>query len=243
LFPSEEQQRVFEADPARFVPAAGGNCIVCIVEKGVRHEGSVEHRVIHEGRLYVFPSDRLKKMFERNSDRYADADVAVDGHCTVCMVEMSRVTKGKPEHASVYDGQRYHFVGPEQKAAFEKNPAAYAPAMGGHCTVCKVEKSRDVPGSATHFVVHNDRLYLFPSAKELGMFMADTNKYADADLALDGNCAVCMIKSGKVVRGRPAYALDHHGLRHLFPGRDQMAEFRSNPGLYVKASGDARLGK
>ena len=173
-------------------------------------------------------------MFERKPEKYVDADLAMGGACPVCLVKMNKIVPGKPEYASVHDGARYLFPGPEQKRMFDENPAAFTPALGGACTVCKVDMHKDVPGKVEHRLVHNNRLYLFPSSRQLGMFKANPNKYADADVALGGNCSVCKVEMGKDVKGKPAFAADYHGKHYLFPGRQQLDMFVANPGKYVK---------
>lgn len=235
LFPSTEQKRTFEKDPTSFVPALGGNCTVCKVETGTDIPGKPEHYGIHDGRLYLFATRQQKETFDTNPDKYADTDLALDGNCPVCLVKSDKLVPGKPEYASIYDGQRYLFPSPEQKWTFDNNPAWFAPAMGGNCTVCKVEKDAIIAGNPRFFEVHNKRLYMFPSAKQLQMFRANPDKYANADIALNGYCPVCKIDLGKDVKGKPEFAVDYKGKRYLFPGRKQLEKFQTNPTKYAIA--------
>ena len=46
-----------------------------------------------------------------NPARYADADVALQGYCSVCKVEMGKDVKGNNDYAAVYNGLRYLFPG------------------------------------------------------------------------------------------------------------------------------------
>src|SRR3990172_2983571 len=71
---------------------------------------------------------------------------ALDGYCPVSIVKMDKLVKGDPSYASTYDGKKYLFPSGDAKSMFEANPAAFAPAMGGDCVVCKVEMKKDVPG-------------------------------------------------------------------------------------------------
>ncbi len=234
LFPGPEQKRMFDANPEAFVPVLGGDCTVCRVEMGKSVPGKPEVHTVHEGRLYLFPSEKQQRMFEVNPEKYADADVAMGGHCPVCLVKKDEVVRGKPEYSSIRDGLRYLFPGAEQKRMFDADPAAFTPAMGGNCTVCKVEVDKEVAGKAAHHVMHDGRLYLFPSQKQLDMFLANPGKYADADLAMDGYCAVCKVEKGKRVKGKEEFAVDYEGARYLFPGRKQRAMFLANPEKYTK---------
>ena len=233
LFPGTKQKQMFDADPAAFTPVLGGDCTVCRVEKGKTVPGKAELHVVRDGRLYLFPSEKQRRMFEDNPDKYADADLALGGDCAVCLAKMGKVVPGQPEYASVHDGMRYLFPGPEQKRMFDEDPAAYTPAMGGKCTVCKVEKNKDVQGLSAYSLTHNGRLYLFPSQKQLGMFQSNPGKYADADVALGGYCTVCKVEKGRDVKGSTDFAADFRGQRYLFPGTKQRNMFLANPTRYA----------
>ncbi len=233
LFPSDEQKRIFDANPTAFVPALGGDCAVCKVEKGIDVPGKPEFQVKHDGRLFLFPSPKQKKMFESNPERYADADLALGGACAVCLVKKNELVAGKTDYASIYDGRRYLFPGAKQKRMFDVDPAAFAPAMGGNCPVCKVEMGNEVAGKADFNLTHKNRLYLFPSQKQIDMFKADPTRYADADVAMNGYCPVCKIEMGKDVKGRPDLAVDFGQKRYLFPGRKQLEMFVANPDKYA----------
>lgn len=232
-FPSAEQKRTFDADPATFVPALGGDCTVCLVEMGERIPGKAEHALMHDGRLFLFPEQKQLDMFKRNPDKYADAGLAMGGDCPVCLVKMNKVVKGDPKYAAVHDGLRYLFPSPEQQQTFEQNPTEFTPAMGGDCVVCKVEMNQAVPGTAEFQTVHNGRLYLFPGQEQLDMFKRNPAKYADADVVLGGKCAVCKVEMKKDVRGKDEFAVDYHGQRYLFPDAKTRDMFLANPSKYA----------
>lgn len=232
-FPSAEQKKMFDADPAKFVPALGGDCVVCLVEMGKRVAGKPEHALVHDGRLFLFPAQEQLDMFKKNPAKYADADLALGGDCPVCLVKMNKVVKGDPTYAVVHDGLRYLFPGTEQKQMFEKSPAAFTPALGGDCVVCKVEMKKAVPGKAEFQTVHNGRLYLFPGQEQLDMFKKNPTRYADADVALGGNCAVCKVEMKKDVAGKAEFAVDYQGQRYLFPDAKLRDKFLANPAKYA----------
>ena len=233
LFPAAEQKRTFDANPAAFVPALGGDCTVCKVEMGKQVAGKPRFHTVHDGRLYLFPSKKQQRMFEQQPEKYVNADLALDGACPVCLVKMNKVVKGDPTYAVVYDGRRYLFPGTEQKQMFEKSPAEFTPALGGDCTVCKVEMKKDVPGKAKFHAVHDGRLFLFPGQKQLDMFNANPRKYTEADVALGGKCVVCKVEMGEDVEGKPEFAVDYRGRRYLFPSPKQREMFLANPEKYV----------
>ncbi len=233
LFPGVEQKRMFDANPAAFAPVLGGDCAVCRVEMGKAVPGKPELHAVRDGKLYLFPSEKQQRMFADNPDKYADADLAMAGNCPVCLVKMNKVVPGKSDYASVHDGLRYLFPGPKQKQLFDADPAAYTPAIGGRCTVAKVEMNKVVEGQAEYHLTHNGRLYLFPSQKGLDMFKANPARYADADVALGGYCPVCKVEMGQDVKGKADFAVDYNGKRYLFPGKKQLDMFLANPTKYV----------
>ena len=110
----------------------------------------------------------------------AAPEPAMGGYCSVCLIKMDKLVKGDPKFSSVFDGQTYLFPSAKQKTMFDANPTAFTPALGGECTVCKVEKGKRVPGKAEFHTVHDGRLYLFPGEKQQKMFDLDPHKYVEA---------------------------------------------------------------
>ena len=233
LFPGADQKQMFDKNPSAFVPALGGDCTVCKVEMDNKVAGKAEFHSVYDGRLFLFPSEKQKGMFDREPQKYADADLALGGKCPVCLIKMNKVMSGSADYATVYDGERYLFPGAEQKQMFDADPAAFTPALGGACTVCKIEKNKKVTGAAEFHITHGGRLYLFPSAKQMRMFQDNPDKYADADLALHGYCPVCKVDMGKDIAGKADVAAVYNGLRYLFPGKKQLDMFVSDPAKYV----------
>jgi len=124
-FPGQEQKEMFLADPAKYVPALGGDCTVCYVNMKKRVPGSVFHAALSGKRLFLFPNKELQQEFLTNSRKYADVDLALGGNCSVCRVEMGEDVPGKPEIAVVHKGFRYLFPSDEQRKMFLANPAKY----------------------------------------------------------------------------------------------------------------------
>ena len=103
---------------------------------------------------------------------------ALDGYCPVCLIKMDKLVKGDEAYSSIHDGKRYLFPGADQKRTFDKNPSAFVPALGGDCTVCKVEMGKDVVGKVDVAAVYDGLRYLFPGKKQLDMFVGNPTKYA-----------------------------------------------------------------
>ena len=125
-FPSEKQKEMFVADPAKFVPALGGDCTVCLAKMGKRVAGNIRNAAFHEHRLFLFPSGDQRKEFLAHPKKYTNVDVALGGKCAVCKTEMNKDVPGKPEIAVVHKSMRYLFPGEKQRDMFLANPNKYA---------------------------------------------------------------------------------------------------------------------
>lgn len=163
------------------------------------------------------------------------SNVGLSGYCPVCVVEMKKWVKGSPEVQANYDGQTYLFPNAEQREMFLSDPAKYVPAFGGDCAVCYVNMGKRIPGSLKHAALRNNRLFLFPNDELKQEFLSAPEKFENADLALDGMCAVCRVELNQNVPGNPEIAVVHQGLRYLFPSAEQHDMFLANPAKYAVA--------
>jgi len=161
------------------------------------------------------------------------ANVALEGFCPVCIIDVQKWVRGIAQHQATYDGKTYYFPGQEQKQTFLNDPARYVPALGGDSTVALIDTGRRVAGSVHHAAFQDGRLFLFVDDNEKRQYLADPDKYAKADLALNGNCAVCSVDLNKQVPGKPEIAAYHQGLRYLFPSDAQRKAFLANPAGYA----------
>jgi YHS domain-containing protein len=85
--------------------------------------------------------------------------LAVDGYDAVAYFKTGQPTKGRPENALAWNGATWHFASPENKAAFEANPQAYAPQYGGHCAWA-VSEGYTAKGDPAHWRIVDGKLYL-----------------------------------------------------------------------------------
>ncbi len=170
---------------------------------------------------------------QSGSSHTARQKVALQGYCPVCIIEMRKWVRGDSKHRVQYDGKTYYFPGEKQKQMFLADPAKYVPALGGDCTVCFAKMGKRVPGSIHHAAISHNRLFLFPSEDQKKAFLANPAAYADVDLALDGNCAVCLIEMNKEMPGKPEITAIYHGLRYQFPSEKQRKMFLANPRKYA----------
>lgn len=98
---------------------------------------------------------------------------ALDGFCPVAYVEMKQAVKGDPRHASVHQGQTYHFANAQAKQMFDNAPATYVPAYDGTCAT-GVAMGMKLESDPKLFVLHDGKTYLFSDAKAKAMFEEDT---------------------------------------------------------------------
>lgn len=174
-------------------------------------------------------------------------NIGLEGYCPVCIIEAEKWEKGSKQHETTYDGVTYRFPSAAIREKFLANPAKYVPALNGDCIVCLAMKGKRVPGSVYHAAYHNKRLYLFPGKTQKQAFLKSPEKFAKADLALKGDCAVCLDHVKKRVPGKPEFTEIHKGMRYMFPGKKQQMEFRKKPDHYsmsaMKASKEMTLMK
>lgn len=166
----------------------------------------------------------------------ANASPGLDGYCPVCVVEMKAWEKGNPAITSTFDGVSYVFPSDAIKAKFDANPQKYVPALNGDCIVCYQMAGKRIAGQVQYPALYDNRLYLFPSDKELQAFKANPASFAKADLAVDGECIVCLRKMNQHVPGSPEHTVIHDGLRYQFPSDQEANMFRQSPTQFV-ASG------
>lgn len=127
LFANEQGEKLFEANPAKYVPALGGDCVVALVKMGKRVPGDIRYSAIHSGRLYLFSNPEGKKMFLADPAAYASADLALGGKCPVCAAG-GHDMPGKPEIAAFQKGLRYLFPSAKMRDMFLASPQKYVSA-------------------------------------------------------------------------------------------------------------------
>ncbi len=157
-FASAEHKTLFEANPAKYVPAYGGYCgYAASIDR--LSPVSPEWFQIEDGKLIL---QHNKKAFDKfnaelksnivkadqnwpglvekngvfggktlvNVDRKG---IALGGYDPVAYFTDGKALKGDPKIEGTYNGALYHFVSQEHRATFENDPTKYAPAYGGYC--------------------------------------------------------------------------------------------------------------
>ena len=185
------------------------------------------------GTLFALAFLTIGTLRAAEGDRMEASRIGLGGYCPVCILDANKWAKGSPDHQATYDGVTYYFPDEAIKAKFLANPAKYVPALGGDCIVCYAKLSKRVPGSVNHTARHDNRLFLFPGAEQRQAFLSNPHEFADVDLALNGDCAVCQVHHNKRVAGKPEFTEIKDGFRYRFVSDREQAAFRKDPGHYV----------
>ena len=167
------------------------------------------------------------------ADQMEGPRIGLGGYCPVCILDANKWAMGSPEHQATYDGVTYYFPDEAIKQKFLADPAKYVPALGGDCIVCYAKLGKRVPGMINYTARYDNRLFLFPGAEQQQAFLGSPKEFANVDLALKGDCAVCLVHHNKRVAGKPEFAEIKDGFRYLFPSAREQAAFREDPAAYV----------
>jgi len=119
--------------------------------------------------------------------------LAVQGYDVVAFFTDAKPVKGDAQFTSSYGGATYRFASAEHKAAFDKEPAKYAPQFGGYCAYA-VSKNTTASIEPDAFQIVNGRLLLQYDKSIRDKFNKDTTgNLAKADVNWPGLVA----KKGK----------------------------------------------
>ncbi len=158
--------------------------------------------------------------------------VTLEGFCLVTLREQQEWLLGSESHQWVFDGQLYWFVGQRQRAMFAASPQRYVPALGGNCVVTFAESGVSKHGDAQYGILHHQRLFFFSGLQEQEKFQSDPERYANIDLANDGNCLVSQLDDGQRLPGLPETTVIVGGQRYRFVGVHQQRKFLVNMSRY-----------
>lgn len=124
-FANQQGKNMFLADPAKYLPVLGGDCVVSLVKMGKRVPGNIRHSALYEGRLFLFAGEEGKRLFQASPQTYASSDLAYGGNCVVCSLNLRQTVAGRPEFTVFHKGMRYLFPAAEQRDLFLANPQRY----------------------------------------------------------------------------------------------------------------------
>lgn len=128
-FPSDEVKAMFDANPVAFVPVLGGDCIVCYAKDGkTRAPGNIRFASLTNERLFLFPNDEIRQMFNKSPETYVNRDLGADGNCIVCKVKAGKIVPGSEKFTAVHNGFRYQFPSDSERQMFVASPADFVDA-------------------------------------------------------------------------------------------------------------------
>jgi YHS domain-containing protein len=98
--------------------------------------------------------------------------VALQGYDPVAFFSENKPVKGDARYTSVYRRATYRFGSPENKAAFDADPAKYEPAFGGYCGyAASINKIAEI--DVNYFQILNGRLVLQHNRKAWDLWTKD----------------------------------------------------------------------
>ena len=110
-------------------------------------------------------------------------NIAINGYDPVAYHKVGEPTKGSAEYKFEHDDVVWKFSSAENKKAFKANPAKFAPAYGGWCTV-GASKGKKIATQPHLFKIVDGQLYLNSSDGAQNLFIKDkmgTINTADAN--------------------------------------------------------------
>ena len=91
---------------------------------------------------------------------FAENGLAIRGYDPVAYFTDGRPLEGRPEFAASHTGVTWRFASAEHKAAFEADPARYAPQYGGFCAWAVSAKNEAYPIDPQAWKIVDGKLYL-----------------------------------------------------------------------------------
>jgi YHS domain-containing protein len=123
-------------------------------------------------------SERQRRQRQRALILSRPGQSGFKGFCPVTLRDSRELVDADPQFTSAFGLQEYEFASARAKAAFESDPARYAPAAGGSDIVLLVNAGEEQAGSLDFAVWYRDRIYMFQSRETLSLFVADPQKFA-----------------------------------------------------------------
>jgi YHS domain-containing protein len=157
---SEEARKKFEEDPEKHLPRLGGLCTTALGGPySNRFDGDPEVFDVHEGRVYLFSSERARRSYQRDPKHYIVpaesrfAKPALEGFCPVTYQRLQQALKGNEQFSAYYGKWIYHLLDEQALADFRKDPKRYLPMYGGNCAMTMAEQGKPLPGDPEVFLV------------------------------------------------------------------------------------------
>jgi YHS domain-containing protein len=101
-----------------------------------------------------------------------DARLMLGGPDPISYYKQARPTPGRPDIRVEIDGVIYRFASEAARAEFQRDPARWVPAFGGHCAYGMVH-AVPIPARADVFEILDSRLYMFSSERSRAWFLME----------------------------------------------------------------------
>jgi YHS domain-containing protein len=99
--------------------------------------------------------------------------IILKGHDVVAYFKQGKAVKGEPDIKSTYQGATYLFVSTADKAAFDRDPAKYAPRYGAFCSYGVANGVLSDIDGPDAFAIYKGKLYLCGNEGSLKGFKSD----------------------------------------------------------------------
>ncbi len=110
-------------------------------------------------------------------DEYVDEGPMLDGFSPVSLANSRQWIEGRTEFKATHKGQTYLLASAAELAAFEEEPAKYAPRLLGCDPVLLQESDRALEGSTDFGAFFDDHLFLFTSEETRAKFRKSPYRY------------------------------------------------------------------
>jgi YHS domain-containing protein len=200
-FSSEENKKLFEANPEKYAPQYGAYCGYA-VSLGHLAPIDVNYFAIIDGRLILQHNQKALDGWNKNpeslhlADKYwpkllgkkgkpiipdeekkflvnvNDGGFIAEGYDVVAYFTDNKPVKGDPNIVKLYNGAFYSFATEEHKQMFGADPMKYMPQYGGYCAYA-VSRDKLRPIDPKYFQFVDGRLMLQHSQDALDLFSED----------------------------------------------------------------------
>ena len=225
-FATQRERAMFAANPQRYVPALGGDCVVTYAELGERRSGNPKYGALHAKRLFFFQSQAELKTFQAQPELYANVDAANAGQCLVSKVDLQQKMPGLPTTTVIVGGLRYQFAGVHEQRKFLSNMLHY-----GVQPNLLEPKLTPPPAQAPPLSALVDRKNIAQPLLKARPAISESAK------AISGYCPVSIRDAGIWTLGEPRFQFALDGQVYLMAGESEYERFVENPNVYLPALG------
>lgn len=116
----------------------------------------------------------------------AEPELAMEGYCSVTVINEDRWVEGKPEFGVIHLGKLYLFASDDAMQTFLSDPVTYTPVLNEIDVVRFFEERRIVPGKREWGLkdpTHN-RMFFFADEAAMNHFWSEYERYTDAAISV-----------------------------------------------------------